>query len=123
MLPNYATMTDCELQLQFYLWNIKHEALQVQRDHATCHKYEVLHLKRLAIGNDFQRHLRLSQLLLFDRPHTTITSCQWPVDTTSWSSTVYDIWYIATYNVTGRDCQRQLTRSNQCPTGRPHNDL
>jgi len=26
------------------------EALQMQRDHATCHKYEISHLKRLAIG-------------------------------------------------------------------------
>jgi len=28
----------------------KQEALQMQRDHMTCHKYEISHLKRLAIG-------------------------------------------------------------------------
>jgi len=28
----------------------KQEALQMQRDRATCHKYEISHLKRLAIG-------------------------------------------------------------------------
>jgi len=27
----------------------RQEALQIQRDHATCHKYKISHLKRLAI--------------------------------------------------------------------------
>jgi len=29
---------------------IGQEALQMQRDHTMCHKYKILHLKRLAIG-------------------------------------------------------------------------
>ena len=32
-------------------------------------------LKRLAIGNDLQGHSRSLQLLLLDRPYTSITSC------------------------------------------------
>jgi len=37
-------------------FQIKQEALQMQRDHTTCHKYEISHLKRFAIGNDLQGH-------------------------------------------------------------------
>jgi len=35
-----------------YGFMYKQEALQMQRerDHTICHKYEILHLKRLAIG-------------------------------------------------------------------------
>jgi len=38
---------------------IKQEALQMQRNHATCHKYQKLHLKRLAIGDLPSRTLKL----------------------------------------------------------------
>ena len=51
------------------------EALQMQRDYMTCQKYEILHTKRLAMGDDFQGHSRSLQLLLLDRPYTSITSC------------------------------------------------
>jgi len=51
------------------------EALQMPRDCAIRHRCEILHLKRLAIGNDLQGHSRSLQLLLLDRPYTTITSC------------------------------------------------
>jgi len=53
---------------------IEQEALQMQRDHATRHKYEISHLKRLAIGNDLPNSRSL-QLLLLDRPYTSISSC------------------------------------------------
>jgi len=32
------------------------EALQMQTERATRQKYEISHLKRLAIRNDFQKH-------------------------------------------------------------------
>jgi len=37
----------------------KQESLQMQRDHVTCHKYEILHLKRLAIGELPSRTLKV----------------------------------------------------------------
>jgi len=36
--------------------------------HAMCHKYNISHMKRLAIGNDLQGHSRSLQKLLLDRP-------------------------------------------------------
>jgi len=38
---------------------IKQEALRMQRDHATCHKYEKSHMKRLAIGKEPSRTLKV----------------------------------------------------------------
>ena len=68
----------------------KQEALQMQRDRVTYCKCEILHLKRLAIGEWPQEHLRSSQLLLLDRPYTSIISCSWPV-VTSLCSTISEI--------------------------------
>jgi len=64
---------------------------QMQRDRATRLKYEISHLKGLAIGNNLQRHSRSLQLLLLDRPCTCITFCYWPVVTTSPSSTISEM--------------------------------
>jgi len=46
----------------------KQEALQMQRDHMTCNKYEILYLKRLAIANHLQGHSRSLQLLTVTMP-------------------------------------------------------
>ena len=52
------------------------QALHMQRDRVTRHKYEKSHFRRVAIGNDLQdRHSRSSQLLLLDRPYISITYC------------------------------------------------
>jgi len=47
--------------------------------------------KGLQYRNDPQGHSRSLQLLLVDRSNTRITSCKWPVVTTSLSSTVSEI--------------------------------
>ena len=47
----------------------------MQRDHTTCHKYEISHSKRLAIREWPSRTLKVIrlQLLLLDRPYMNIT--------------------------------------------------
>ena len=67
----------------------------------TRHNHEKSHLQQLAIREYLQGHSRSSQLLPLDRPYTTITSCQWPLVTTSVSSTV-SLSYYHLSNV--RDC-------------------
>jgi len=56
---------------------ITQEALQMQKDRATRHKYEVSYLKRLAIWewpSTTFNVITIIQLLLLDRPYTSITS-------------------------------------------------
>jgi len=62
------------------------KAQQMQKDRTMRHKYEISHSKKTAI-----KHSRSQQLLLLDRLYTSITSCYWPVVTTSLCRNVSDI--------------------------------
>ena len=97
----------------FWQKKIRQEALQMQRNCMTCHKYKISHLKRFTVGKGKwpSRTFKVITIAAI-RAIKNITSCYWPVITTSLSSTISEI--SSLFHVTLRSDNVQFKSQTTC---------